>query len=315
MNTTDRLVSVVIPTFNYGGLVSEAVDSVLAQSYCQVEIIVVDDGSEDDTRQRLERYGDRIVYCYQANSGLSAARNKGITLARGELIALLDSDDAFHPEKLSLQVKFLTTHPEVGLVGTDAFTDQPVRWTDSLPDDLEAVSEEVSLDQVVVKSRFSPSSVMFRRECLTTVGRFDPKLKSVEDRDMWIRIAARHRMATIHLPLTWYRLTPGSMSQNAVRMEHFEQVVLDKAFAMPELRGRWILRKKAYGLAACSAAYMYLASGEPKSAWRCMLLSFLRWPLPIRVPDVRSPFGRTRLLLRLSKAGVARETLKTTSLR
>ena len=110
-------------------------------------------------------------------------------------------------------------------------------------------------------------------------------------------------MSWIHLPLTWYRQNPGGMSKDAAKMEHFEQVVLDQAFAMPELRGRWVLRKKALGLAAYSAAFMHLSGGEPRLAWRRMVLSFLQWPLPIGVPDVRQPFGRTRLLARSSLAG------------
>jgi len=300
---SEPLVSVVIPTFNYGHLVGEAVDSVLAQSYPRVEIVVVDDGSTDDTRQRLEKYGERMRYQYQPNAGLSAARNAGIGLARGELIALLDSDDAFHPEKLAVQVRYLADHPEMGLVGTDSFSDEPVKWSDLPCDGLQMYAQEVTLQQVVIKCRFAPSSVLMRRECFERAGPFDTELKSVEDRDMWIRVAARDRMATIHLPLTWYRETPGSMSRNAGKMEHFEKVVLERAFSMPELRGRWLLRQKAFGLAAFSAAWMYHASGEKHVAWRRMISSFIKWPLPMGVPEVRMPFGRLRLLVRSLLAG------------
>ena len=106
------LVSVVIPTFNYGHCVVDAVESALGQTYSPVEVIVVDDGSTDDTRARLEPYRDRINYVHQPNQGLSAARNTGIRAARGPLVALLDSDDAFHPRKLELQVAYLRAHPE-----------------------------------------------------------------------------------------------------------------------------------------------------------------------------------------------------------
>ena len=291
-------VSVVVPTYNYGDHIGNAVDSVLAQSYGNVEIIVVDDGSNDDTRQRLEKYGDRIRYVYQTNAGLSSARNRGISLSNGELIALLDSDDAFHPEKLRLQVLFMAMHPDVGLVGTDSFSKEPISWPELPIVELDNFAEPVTLDQIVIKSRFAPSSVLFRRECLKRAGWFATELKSVEDRDMWIRVASRDRIATIHMPLTWYRLTAGSMSRNASTMEYYERVVLDKAFAMPQLQRRWGLRRKAFGLAAYSAAYIYLSNGQPAVAWRRMIKSFLTWPLPIGVPDVRMPFGRTRLLFR-----------------
>jgi glycosyltransferase involved in cell wall biosynthesis len=301
---SEPLVSVVIPSFNYGHLVGEAVDSVLVQTYPNVEVIVVDDGSTDDTRQRLAKYGERIRYHYQPNAGLSAARNTGIGLAEGEYIALLDSDDAFHPEKLAVQMAVLTKHPTLGLVGTDEFSDEPVEWTSVQLADIDAATEMISLEQAVIKAQFAPSSILARRECFELAGLFDTELKSVEDRDMWIRIAARLPLATIHWPLTWYRHTTGSMSRNAAKMEHFEQVVLRKAFAMPELRGRWLLRQKAHGLAAYSAAYMYLSSGERRLAWQRMIASFLQWPLPISVPNVRYHFARTRLLLRSSLAGM-----------
>lgn len=300
----EPLVSVVIPSFNYGHLVGEAVDSVLAQTYPNVEIIVVDDGSTDDTRERLAKYGDRIRYHYQPNAGLSAARNTGIGLAKGQFIALLDSDDAFHPDKLALQMEVLTKYPNVGLVGTDSFSDEPIEWASVRPDDIDSATETVTLDQTVIKAQFAPSSVLARRECFELAGLFDTDLKSVEDRDMWIRIAARLPLATIHWPLTWYRQTPGSMSRNAAKMEHFEHVVLRKAFAMPELRSRWLLRQKAFGLAAYSAAYMYLSTGDKRLAWRRMLSSFMQWPLPISVPHVRYHFARTRLFLRSSLAGM-----------
>lgn len=283
---SSELVSVVIPTYNYGNLVSVAVDSVLAQTYPHVEIIVVDDGSTDDTRQRLQPYGDKIVYHYQENAGLSAARNKGISLARGRFIALLDSDDAFHPEKLRFQVAYLQTHPHVNLVGTDCFSDEPLRWPPLPESEPDEVSQDVTLDQLVIKSRFSPSSVLARRECFDSEGLFDIGLKSVEDRDLWIRLAAQSPIATIRLPLTWYRLTPGSMSKNAEKMERCERLVLERAFQMPQLKRRWLLRQKAIGLAFYSAAYMHLASGSPRVAWRRMLASFCHWPLPIHKPDV-----------------------------
>ena len=107
-------------------------------------------------------------------------------MAKGELIALLDSDDAFHPEKLSLQVAFLITHADIGLVGTDSFSGEPIQWPKLPPGDLDQFIQSVTLDQVVMKSRFAPSSMLARRECLERAGPFDPTLKSVEDRDMWI---------------------------------------------------------------------------------------------------------------------------------
>ena len=123
-------VSVIIPTYNYAHVVLESVESILNQTRPAHEIIVVDDGSTDDTAQVLEplRRSGRIRYHHQANVGLCAARNTGLSLATGDAFALCDSDDLWHPEKLQQQVAHLESHPECGLVGTASFSEEPVRW-------------------------------------------------------------------------------------------------------------------------------------------------------------------------------------------
>lgn len=113
------LVSVVIPSYNRAHLIGSTVDSVLSQSYKQVEIIVVDDGSVDATRQALEQYGPSVRYIYQKNAGVCSARNTGFRHARGEFIALLDSDDRWMPWKLEAQIRLFRQHPEVGMIWTD----------------------------------------------------------------------------------------------------------------------------------------------------------------------------------------------------
>jgi glycosyltransferase involved in cell wall biosynthesis len=113
------LVSVVIPSYNRGYIIGTAIESVLAGSHRPVEVIVVDDGSSDDTRAVVERYGDPVRYVRQANAGVAAARNTGLRAARGEFVALLDSDDRFVPWKLAAQVALLRRYPELGMVWTD----------------------------------------------------------------------------------------------------------------------------------------------------------------------------------------------------
>lgn len=298
MTDTLPLVSVVIPTYNYGHCVAEAVESALTQTYPNVEVIVVDDGSTDDTRARLAPYGDRIRYIYQPNAGLSAARNTGIRAARGSYIALLDSDDAFHPRKLELQMGYLTGHPEIPFLATDHLggpTCPP--W--SPPPDAPPV-HRVKQEELVIKTRFGSCGVVVRKDCFDQVGLFDESLRSVEDRDMWIRLAARFPIALMRAPLWWYRSQPGSMSRNAEKMTYYERVVLDKAFAMPQLRHRRLLRRKALGLAAFSAAYMFVESGQPWAAARMMIRSVAWWPVPFRVPDIRVPFARLRFARRIA---------------
>ena len=114
-------VSVIIPTYQYDSFIGEAIDSVLAQTYKDYELIVVDDGSIDRTREIISKYGSNINYIYQENKGLAAARNTGIRATKGEYLSFLDADDAWLPNKLEVEVEFLDTHPVVGMVYSNYF--------------------------------------------------------------------------------------------------------------------------------------------------------------------------------------------------
>lgn len=292
---TGGLISVVIPTYNYGHYVTDAVTSALAQTYRPTEIIVVDDGSTDTTRQRLAPFRDMIRYIHQTNQGLSAARNTGICAAQGEWIALLDSDDTWHPRKLEAQQAYLARHPEVALLGTDLVADTAAGWPD-LPE-AEPAALPVTLEELVYSVRFAPSSALLRKRCFDEVGLFDTELRSAEDRDMWIRIVCRFPVAKLLLPLCWYRIHATNMSRVAARMEENERRVLQKAFAtVAALRGRRLFRRKTYSYAAFSAAYMYGAARQWFPALTRLLRSFLLWPLPFRRSEVDGFLARPRLL-------------------
>jgi glycosyltransferase involved in cell wall biosynthesis/ubiquinone/menaquinone biosynthesis C-methylase UbiE len=304
------LVSVVIPTYNYAHFLIATLESVLAQTYGHYEIIIVDDGSTDDTRQRLKPYWDRIRYVYQENQGLSAARNTGIREARGELIALLDSDDLWHPRKLEMEARYLAEHPEVALVASDdvarGYTDSPRQgWSERPPQEWPAIDDDalaeartVTLDHLVLRSHFGACGVLVRKACFAAVGLFDTSLRSCEDRDMWIRIASRYRVARLALPLWWYRLHAGSMQKCSARMEEYEYQVLGKAFSqLPPLRRRFFLRQKAYSRAGYSAALLYTHDGQQFLALRRILYSFLRWPLPYRRDEVKTALARPKTII------------------
>jgi glycosyltransferase involved in cell wall biosynthesis len=295
---TPALVSVVIPSYNYARFVTEAVGSALAQSYPHVEIIVVDDGSTDNTREVLEPFRDRIRYLAQTNQGLSAARNTGIRAAQGEFIALLDADDVWHPRKLEVQLSYLQEHPEIGLLATELFTEQLEEWP--VIDVRGIVPRLFTLDDVVGRGHFAPSSAVIRKNCLEAVGLFDPTLRAVEDRDMWIRLASQCGLAKLPLLLLWYRLHPQSLSSKAQFMEDHELRVLKKAFAqVPALRGRWLFRRKMYSQAAFASAQLFRASGRHGAALRRLLSSLGWWPLPLRVHDSPVRCVRLRVLLNL----------------
>ncbi|MBX6311516.1 MAG: glycosyltransferase family 2 protein [Isosphaeraceae bacterium] len=314
---SDDLVTTVIPTYNYGRFVTEAVESALAQTYRRQEILVVDDGSTDDTRERLRPYQGRIRYLYQRNQGLSAARNTGIRAARGEFIALLDSDDIWHPQKLELQMQYVVRHPEVGLLATDCLWDLDEGWP-PLDGASFLMAHPVALEELVVRTPFGPSGVLVRKECFQMAGGFDTELRSVEDRDMWIRIARHFPVAQLRVPLWWLRVHGGSMSTVAARMEENELKVLRKAFSSGPLRRRLLLRQKAFSYAAFSSAFMHDAAGMRVRALAKLLRSLLLWPIPYRRREVEMDLVRPKMLIMilwrlLQGARMVRRPLRTSN--
>jgi glycosyltransferase involved in cell wall biosynthesis len=291
------LVSVVIPTYNYSRYVIDAIDSVLAQTYQPREIIVVDDGSTDDTRERLSRYSDRIHYLYQTTQGAGAARNAGLRAAQGAYVAFLDSDDLWHHQKLERQMRWLAGRRELGLLASDTFSGSVTAWP-SLDAERSLSPRPVSLEELALFSRFATSTVVVRRDCLDAVGMFNADLCPAEDRDLWVRIAARYPVAKLSSPLCWYREHENNISRAVSRMEQSEFKVLDNAFGRAgPLRGRRLLRRKACSRVAYSAAAMYGNSDQPGKAVRRMLRSCWLWPLPYCRDEVKTTLARPKMLL------------------
>lgn len=245
----DPLVSVIIPTYNHAKYVCRAINSVLEQTYKNYEIIVVDDGSTDDTREVLEPYMDKIKYIYQENKGLAASRNTGIRAAKGDCLQFLDADDIILPQGLDIQVKFLKTHPDVDVVACrNRRVDAAGRL---LLEQRRYVKKRIMFKDLVLTNRFAVNGLLLRRKCFTSAGFFDESLKSCEDWDMWLRIAAQnHRfLAHNHVLAQCYHY-PSTMSQNASRMCDNRLTVLNKVFANPDLDEEiFPLKKRAYIIA------------------------------------------------------------------
>ncbi len=272
-------VSVVIPTYNYGHFIVEAIQSVLVQTYSNVEIIVVDDGSIDDTARRLTGFRDRIRYIRQPNQGVSAARNRGILAAKGEFVGFLDADDKWHPQFLERLIPVLAARHDVALVGSGRSTDAECLC--ATIDEGTPVSD-VPVEWLLTRHPLAPSAVVIRRSIFDVVGGFDTKCSGVADRDMWIRIAFAGRLAIVHARLAWYRIHGSSMSapSNTRKMELDDLYVLRKAFASRSLRGRLILRCQAISMVNSTAAISYREARQFARAWRCGLASLAWWPLP-----------------------------------
>ncbi len=184
-------VSVIIPTYNRAALLKEAIESVRSQTYLDWELIVVDDGSTDDTLSVVSELKDsRIRYFYQKNAGVSAARNRGIEVSRSPFIAFLDSDDLWIPEKLERQVKYMEQHPETGLL-----YGQVGRYSISDPSYFKVEPEKglMTVPELLNGPRtLFTSTVLIRRACLEQAGLFDTQLHVGEDFDLFLRAAAKY---------------------------------------------------------------------------------------------------------------------------
>lgn len=293
-------VSVVIPTYNSGPLVAEAVRSVLAQTRPAHEVIVVDDGSTDDTAQRLAEFGERIVYVRQANARVAAARNTGLARATGELVAFLDADDAWHPEKLARQVQVLEAHPEIGLVGTGT-TDWPGEFAAELP---AGELRRLTFSRLLLSNQITTSSVVVRRSVLERVGSFDTELFGPEDYDLWLRCAQVSEVANLQQPLTGYRDTAGSVGKQAESMRKGLLRIHSKLDQAGVWHSRGWLRRKCRAHVDYTTGYMYFAAGRPWRAAGLLVQSLVTYPWPMSPPEVRYHFARTRLFLRSSLAGM-----------
>lgn len=234
-------VSVIIPAYNCARYVSEAIDSALAQTYKDFEVIVVDDGSTDNTSRILEPYiqSGKIRYFYQENAGAGAARNKGILEAKGEFLAFLDADDVLLEDSLSKRVSFLEKYPKAGLVFTDYYTK---RGEEDLRDETPLLKRAKFLENCgglidfsagrltifnpKLYSRylsFSPhpiwtGTVLMRKEIVKDAGLFDSELRShAEDRVYWMAVMKRHIVGFIDEPLAVYNIYRSKVSKNKIR--------------------------------------------------------------------------------------------------
>jgi len=222
-------VSVVVPTYNSAVFLGETVESILAQSYQDFEVIIVDDGSTDDTVTVLAPYINRISYHYQENQGESVARNRAIQLAQGEYIAFLDSDDLWLPSKLERQIEEMDRFPQAVLAYAHSYLIDAAGNRISRPDSDKTAQGQPGLHDIFKKLLMSnivthPGTVMVRRQVLLDTGGFAPDIQWGEDWDLWLRLALRGPFVFIPEPLACYRLRkPGRRLQIEASTEFVEQ--------------------------------------------------------------------------------------------
>lgn len=210
-------VSVVIPTYNRQAYIRRALDSVLAQTFTDYEVVVVDDGSTDDTKGVLKDYEGRIKCVHQANGGIASARNRGIAESSAPYIAFLDSDDWWGPQKLEHQVRVLDEHPNVGIVyGRMPIVNERGQTIGQKP---AGVSGRNFQELIEVWGDLPTSTVMTRRACFEQAGNFDSGVIPMEDIDMWLRISRHYDLYEIEgEPLAFYFRHDSQVTTSPIRV-------------------------------------------------------------------------------------------------
>ncbi len=231
-------ISVIIPTYNRAKVISRSVESVLTQTYHNIELIVVDDGSTDDTLTVLSKYGDQIKVIEEPNGGVGQARNMGLKAATGDDIGFLDSDDYYLPTKIEEQVSYLCDHPSIDIVLCDwrviSAQDETINIEFKLQCSMKDVLNEILWKDIY--GLFPVHTALFKRQCLKKVHGFDTTLAVREEQDFWLRMAlAGYQFDTIEKILCVYVNSPDSKGKNLDRTEGAMLRILDKVFSHPEL--------------------------------------------------------------------------------
>ncbi len=272
------LVSVIIPNYNYGRYLGQAIDSVLAQSYRPVELLVIDDGSTDGSDEVVRRYGERVRWLRQGRGGVSAARNRGAQESRGGLLAFLDADDRWLPAKLERQVARWLAEPTLGLVHCGVeLIDETGRH---LSFGLDGVAGWVAKDLLLFRRATvvtGGSGALVTREAFEAVGGFDPRLSTSADWDFYYRIAMRQRFGFVPEALVQMRVHDCNMHADIRVMEHDMLLAFSKAFRDAD-QGIGRLRRRCYGNLHMVLAGSFFRDGQPLGFTRHALRSL--WLTP-----------------------------------
>src|SRR3990172_347270 len=286
MSDYSPLVSIVLPTYNCAAFLPHSIGSILAQTYNSYEIIVVDDGSIDNTKEVLTPFMQKINYIYyHQNKGSHVARNIGIQSSRGKYIAFIDADDIWLPEKLQTDIEYFETHPEVNMVYSKHLNiDQNGRMLDEASQ--KRLPSGNIFTQLFSEQNFIiTSSVVVRKEIFETTGLFYEQLSNCQDWDMWLRIAFYFKVGGINTPLVKYRHNPHSLSKNRNNVLKYQKMVIDKIYSNFKDKENGInekLYKKRLASHYAKVGRYYLRMGDKNRANENFGLSLKNDPLNLR---------------------------------
>ncbi len=280
-------VTVIIPSYNRAHYLPLAVGSILAQTHPVFEIIIVDDGSTDDTSEIIKLYGDKVRFYKQGHQGVSAARSYGLSLARGDVIAWLDADDEWEPEFLSAVVPLLEADSSLDGVYTgfvhidEAGSRLPHIGLKTVPP-TELYSALLENDFVL-----TPTLVV-RSKCFEAVGGFDANFQICEDYDMWLRLAKQFSIAGLPRPLVRVRVHHGNTIGDVGALLHYRLLLVQKHFGPPDDDpATWVEdKRRAYAYAYAYVSTVCFQSGDAERGWQFIEDASAIWPDILKRLDV-----------------------------
>jgi glycosyltransferase involved in cell wall biosynthesis len=283
------LVSVVIPAYNAKKYVLEAIRSIDVQAYSPVEILLIDDGSTDGTADLVEHQAPHVRVIRQQNAGAAAARNMGLSVARGEMVCFLDADDGWFPGKLAAQVGYLIGHPDVDVVchkwqalfpSTDGSYLPPTPPEDAEPDAIIPEQSGWVYTKLLAGCIVHTSTVLMRKKVTDTLGHFRTDLVLGEDYDYWLRVSREYQIYKLARTYSYYRQTPGSLTNTRKPFpECYEYRVLMNTidcFGVTDQHGNSLsssILSKRQNKILFDFGYSHFHNGDPKIACKAFSLA------------------------------------------
>lgn len=261
MENNTPLVSVVVPSYNHEKYVTETIESIINQTYKNIELIVIDDGSKDKSVEVIknlipacEKRFTRFEFRCRENKGLSATLNEGIKLSKGKYFCACASDDMYMPDKIEKQVEFMEANPEYGMCHSDVIIKDGIQTIEYK----RKTNKELIFEDLLLGNAIFALSVMIRNDVFSVVGMFDESLY-VEDWDMWLRISNKgYKIGFIEDHLGVYRRHETNISRNLEKMEEAVEQILDKWKTHP-------LYKKALQALYVNRFYDYSAFNKKRA--------------------------------------------------
>lgn len=274
-------IAAVIPVYNGAAFLRKAIESVLAQTSPVDELVILDDGSTDNTRAVALSYGQQVRYLFQGNRGLAAARNAGAAASTCDWVAFLDSDDWWLPEKIAKQRALIESNPEAVLIYSDQWECDPKGRMSYI----RTVPPQCLWPQLRARNRLSSPVVVVRKDALSSIGGYNEALRACEDWDFYVRLYIRGPFAYIPEPLAVYRLSSGTMSTNADRMLNTFEAILESTL-LTGLKGwpRILWRRRARSSQLLSAGLIARKAGQRDQERAHLWRSVLQWPSPFWEP-------------------------------